>query len=95
MRAKCEEMQRTCGNKETMEDKVKEYMAKFAIERDSLRKILREDQATYEQMRSAAQECTQQHDGFRRNLQKIESRQKRLRADIGQLEKDISERTET
>lgn len=78
-----------------MEQTVKEYMAKFVIERDALRDLMREDQASFERMRTAAQKCTQEHDELRRNLQKIEGRRKRMLTDIAQLEKDISERTET
>lgn len=95
LRDKCEEMRRTCGNKESMEQTVKDYMAKFKVERDALRVKMQEDQAAYEQLRLAAHKCTQEHDELRRNLQKIEGREKRLRADIAQLQKDISERTET
>lgn len=94
LQVKCQEMKRTCGNKASMEQTVKDYMAKFMIERDALRQLLREDQGAFEKMRTAAQKSTQEHDELRRNLQKIEGRHTRLRNDIAQLEKDISERTE-
>lgn len=95
LRAKCEEMQRTCGTKGSMEQKVKDYMAKFMEKRDVLRVALEDDRKSFEKMRSFAQQLTQQNDELRRNLQKTEGRQKRLRSDIAQLEKDISERTES
>lgn len=95
MGVNCGEMRRTFNSKATMEAKVKEYMEKFAAERDALRLAMRSDQDAYERMRTAFAQKQKLHDDLRRTVQKEESRQKRLEKDIAQLEKEISERTES
>lgn len=78
-----------------MEEKVKEYMAKFAAERDALQLAMKSDQDAFEKMRQAAMKKQQVHDELRRKMQKEEGRQRRLHSDIAQLEKEISERSES
>lgn len=92
---KYEQLKEACSSRATMEEKIREITEQFTTERDRIKSFMKRDEERFEEMRAELALKSEIGQQMERNVQKQESKRKRLQTDITQLEKDIAERIES